>query len=73
MEISNDSLINKNIALNKSNEVIEIRKKNANSKLNEKINKINEESLHLSFELAKTQNLFNKSKDNLIASKEIND
>jgi len=72
LEISNDSLVNKNIALNKSNEELD-EKKEAYLKLTKELKDNQDESIHLSFQLAKTQNLFDKSKNNLKSAKEIND
>jgi chemotaxis protein MotB len=66
------NLANEKRALNISDEELE-KKKNILTKLNIKLQKSKEESVHLSFEVARTQNLYNQTKKNLESTKVLNE
>lgn len=66
------NLEDKKKALNMSDKELE-KKKFILNELNIKLKKSKEESVHLSFELAKTQNLFNKTKQDLKNARILNE
>ena len=66
------NLENEKKALNMSDEELQ-KKKNILTKLNIKLKTSKEESTHLSFEVARAQNLYNETKKNLESTKVLNE